>query len=104
MRGDVCKAFVRGEQRQLVPNAELRKNRVDRADLNPRAAAAVAKLSGVYVVLAIRGKQRKGAEAIDDLRAVTRPGETLEELLEHKPGRDYGLSALESALQGTNFG
>jgi len=103
MRSNTRKIIIGREQREVVPNAELRENRIDGADLNPGSATTVAKLGCVNVVLAFRRDYRQGAEAIDDLGSVTRARETLEELLEHKAGRDDRFSALERALQRANL-
>lgn len=61
------KVGVSRKQPEIVPNAELRNQGVDRTDLNTALAAAIADLRGGNVILPVRYEKREGAEALDDL-------------------------------------
>ena len=93
VRRSELEIVVGAQQRQIVSNAQLRQQRVDRADLNTCSAASVAQLGGCYMVFAIRLQQRKRCEALDDLLARFRPVESLKQLLENHAGRDDDISA-----------
>ncbi len=58
---------------QIVPQAKLGKQSVDRAELQTFPAAGIAQLRGFDVIAAIRNEQRQGRKALDDLIACTRP-------------------------------
>ena len=103
MSGDSREVIVRRKKRQVMPNAELRQDRIDGANLDSRAATAIAKLGGLDMVLAVWRKQRQGAEALDDLTAVARPGKALEQLLQHQASGDHRVAAFESAPQGADL-
>jgi hypothetical protein len=81
MGGNSHEVVVGRKKRQIVPKAELRQNRINGADLQPCAAAAIAKLGGLDMVLAVGREQGQGAEALDDLTAVAGPGKALQQLL-----------------------
>ena len=49
---------IRRQQCQLVANAQLAQERVDRPDLHPRPPANVANIRGINVVLPIRHQER----------------------------------------------
>lgn len=87
-----------------MPNADLRQDRVDRPDLNPRAATTIAQRGRLDVVLSVRGEKWKGGEMIDDLSPIARPGEPLKQLLQHQARGDYGVPTLESRRQRIDFG
>lgn len=74
-----------------MPNAELGKQRVDRADLHAGLAAGVAHGCGVDVVIPIGLNQRQGGEAFDDLRPRLGTRETLQQFLQDKSRRDDDL-------------
>ena len=55
------------------------------------------------MVFAIRLQQRKRCEALNDLCAGLRSGESLEQLLENQAGRDDNIGAHEGVLEQVNF-
>jgi hypothetical protein len=95
--------LVCSQQRQIVSDAELRKNRIDGSYLDAGPAAAVADFGRINVVLAIRGQQWKGAEAIDNFRPITGAGKSLEEFLQDEASGYHRLANLQSALQCIDF-
>ena len=104
MRRNPHEVLVRRKKRQVMPNAKLRQNRIDGANLDSRAAAAIAEGCGLDMVLAIGSEQRQGTEALDDLAAVARPGKALEQLLQNQARSDHRVSTFESAPQGIDLG
>jgi hypothetical protein len=55
------------KHQQAVANAQLRQERIDRANLNAMAAARVAKRCGFDVIRSIGHEQRKCGEPIQNL-------------------------------------
>ena len=68
-----------------MPDAQLREQRIDGANLNSGSTTGVSQRSGEDVVFAVGLEQRKCSKALDDLRAGFRPGETLQQLLQYEP-------------------
>ena len=79
-----------------MSQAQLGQQSVDGADLDSCLTAAVAKFGRRDVILSIRGQERQGCKVLDDFRPRPWSGEALQQLLEHQPGREYGIPALES--------
>ena len=77
MRGNARKVVVCRQQGEVVPNAQLRENRVDSADLDTGPATAVAQIGRVDMVLTLRRKNGQGAKSIDDLGSIALPREAL---------------------------
>lgn len=66
----VCYALkipIAREHQQAVANAQLRQERIDRANLNAMAAACVAKRCSFDVIGSIGHQQRKCGEPIQNL-------------------------------------
>jgi hypothetical protein len=61
--------LVRGEERQIVPDGELCKQRNDGTDLYACLATCVSQNRGAYMIVAISLRQRQGGETFDDLRS-----------------------------------
>lgn len=86
-----------------MPDAELRKNRVDGSHLDAGPAATIADFGRLNVVLAIWSQQWKSAEAIDNFRPITGAGKSLEEFLQDQASGHHRLANLQSALQCIDF-
>jgi hypothetical protein len=82
--------------------AQLREQGVDRPDLDSLGAASVPELGGLDVVMPIGGEHRQRVEVPDDLTAVTRTRQSLQDLLEYEACRDY-LASREFAPQFLNL-
>lgn len=93
MPGDILKVFVGREHREVVAKAELRQQRIDRADLNAASSAFVSLIGRVHMVAPIGNQQRQSGEPFEDLPAIPRSGEALQELLQNEPGRHELLAA-----------
>ena len=82
-----------------MTNAQLREQRVDCADLQVGAAAAISQFRGVDVILPIRGQERQGRKPLDDLFARPRAGKTLQQLLQDQAARYDGIATFKRASQ-----
>jgi hypothetical protein len=94
---------VCAQERQIVPNAQLRKQRVDRADLHACSAARIAEISGCDMIFSIRQQQGKRCEALDDLCTGLRSGESLKQFLENQAGRDDDVGSQQGIFEQMNF-
>lgn len=89
---------------QVIAQAELRQQRVDRPDLHTFAAALIAQFRRMNVVVAIRHDQRQGGKPLDDLVPALGAGETLQNFLEHEAGGEKRLTGFERPDQHCDFG
>jgi hypothetical protein len=87
MGRDALEVMIAGEHHQIVSDAHLRQDCVDRADLNAMAATNVAQGSGFDVIDPIGHEEGKRRESLQNLRARFGSGKTLQEFLEHQAGR-----------------
>lgn len=78
-----------------MPNAKLREQGVDRADLDASASTPNSNVGGADVVIAIRYDQRQRAESLDDFLVGASACEALQELLQNKAGRHDGIRPSE---------
>lgn len=101
--GDPSKVHVGRKELQLVSYAELRENRVDRADLHSAPASAIADLRGLVVVVTIWGDERKSGEASDDRLLRARSVEALKDLLIDEAGRNNEIAACQRSLEGSDL-
>ncbi len=90
---------VGSEQRELVTDAELRKQGIDGADLHTGPATDVPNLCGGDVVLPIRLEHWKRFKGLDDLRPRRRTGKALKELLQDEASSDNQIVSEECLPQ-----
>ena len=74
MPGNMLEIPVARQHRQIAAQAELRQQRIDRADLNAAAPASVSQFRRVHMVALVRHQQRQRSKPFEDLSAVPRPG------------------------------
>ena len=103
MPGDIPKVFVGRQHREVVPETELSQHCIDGADLNAAASAFVSQFGCVHVVAPIGNQQRQRGEPIEDLRAASRSGETLQEFLQNEPGGHELLAGFDGTDQLAPF-
>ena len=101
---DRLEVRIRREHCELVANAELGDEGVDRADLNPASAAGVPQLGRANVILAVRNQQGKGGEPLDDAVPSARAAETLKELLKHEARGEDRVTGIERPRKERNLG
>ena len=87
------------EHHQVVSDAELREERIDRSDLKAAATAFIAKVRGRDVVLALRHDEWQRGEPFEDLRSRLGAAESLEKFLEYQAGRENRSLALKCVGQ-----
>ena len=104
MNGHPCEIVVRREQFELVPNAQLRNDRIDGANLQARASTTVAQLGRFDVIASIERQKGQCCESVDDFLARPRSAETLEQLLQDKARRKHDIGALECVSKSAHFG
>lgn len=82
-----------------MPNAKLRKKRVNRAHLNAGATTAVAQRCSVDVILPVRAEKWQGGKALDDVLARSWSSEPLKQFLQNEPRNHDNLVTLEGIAQ-----
>jgi hypothetical protein len=97
------KIIVGREHGQTVMDAKLRQQRVYRADLRTRTSTRITQFRCLDVVVAIRNKERNRGKPVQDLSAGARARKALQKLLQHKPGRQNGLTGFDRANQSTRL-
>jgi hypothetical protein len=95
---------VRRQQLQVVADAKLREQRVDRADLNASASALITQVSCADVVFAIRDDKRQRSKPLDDVSVRAGPVEALQKLLQNEPGGHHEFGATERIAECHDFG
>jgi hypothetical protein len=99
MPRDAIKVAVGRQHREIVPNAKLRQQSIDRADLQAAAAAFALQLRRVDVVTPVWHQERQGGKPVDNLLAMTRSREPLQQLLNNQPGREQHLIGADRAME-----
>lgn len=99
MSGGIEKIFVGREQGQVMPNAKLRKQRVNRTHLNASATTAVTQSGSINVILPVGADKRQCRKSLDDGQAGAWAIETLKQFLQNKPGRYDNLVTVEGIAQ-----
>ena len=78
---DSQKIGVGRQQGELGADAQLRQQRVDRADLKSAAATIVPQLGSSNVISALGHEERERRKPLDDCVSRPRPAEPLKQLL-----------------------
>lgn len=103
MAGQVVKLPVGREHRQVVTEAKLRQQGVDRPDLNAGSPASVSQFRGVDVVPPVRNQQRQCGKPVDYLLPVPRSGKTMQQFLEDQTGHENCLAGFDGTNQCAHF-
>lgn len=101
---NAAKVGVGRKHREIVPDAQLREECVDRSDLNPGASTVVSELGCFDMVATIRDDERQGQESFENFVFGLWPGKTLQQLLENKSSREDGLIAFDGAGKSADLG
>jgi len=94
---------VGGKQRQVVPDAKLRNQCVNRPHLNPGASAAVAQIGGTHMIVSIRRQHRQCGELLDKFLTGLWAREALQQFLQNEPSDNDGVASVECRAQGRNL-
>jgi hypothetical protein len=81
MAGDLPEVVIGREHCQVIGDAKLRQQSIDRSNLYPGASTAISQLGGLNVIVAIRHQQRHYREPIENLCAVPWTRKALQQLL-----------------------
>lgn len=100
---DPCEVSVCREQLELVADAELSEDCIDRPDLHPSPASTISDLRCLEVIVAIRRDEGKRSEARDDRLLRARALKALKELLVDEAGRNDEIAAAQRALESADF-
>lgn len=84
--------------------AQLGEQCIDGTDLDTGPAAGVAQRGCTDVVIAVRLNEWQCGEALHDLGSRLRPGEALQEFLQHETGRDDDLRAEQDLFEMLDLG
>ena len=103
MTRGVGEVLIRGEERQLVADAELGKKGVDCSDLHSALATVCTECGGVHVILSIGMHQRQRGKTINNLPACLGTGKPLKQFLENEACRHDSLSTEQSLLEVPNL-
>ncbi len=88
------KVIVAREHQQVVANAQLSEERVNRAGLHALAPTDVAQFCGANVILSLRHDQRQCRESLEYLFAGLGSRKPLKEFLQHEPSGQDGFPAV----------
>jgi hypothetical protein len=86
-----------------MPNAQLRKKRVDCSKLNAGSATQVSNLSRIDVVEAIWDQQWKRGEFVDEVLSITGTCKALQQLLQHKSSGYHRITIAQSITERANL-
>lgn len=95
----VYEVLIGAQQNKLVPDAELRDERVDGAHLHARPAASVSQGCGIDMVLAVWLDQCERTQTLDDLPAGLRAREALQEFLQDQARGDDDIGTAQCILE-----
>ena len=91
------------QQHQVVANAQLRDDRVDRANLQAGATTAIAQFRGLDMIQPIRSQEGQRRKAVNDVLSRLRAGKSLQQFLQDQT-RDYNrFTAFERVAQYVNL-
>ena len=94
---------VRSNEGEVVPDAKLRNQCVNSAQLYSRAPAVIAKLGSINVIPSIRDQQWQGGKLLEKLPACLWACKTLQQFLKYESRGDDGFASIECSTQGLNF-
>jgi hypothetical protein len=91
---DALKVVIARQHHQVVADAQLRQESIDRANLNAMTAACVADVSGFDVIGSIRHEEGKGGEPLQNLLTRFGSRKPLQQLLQHQARRQDRFTVL----------
>jgi len=99
MPRDIVKVPVGCQHGQVVAEAELGQQRIDRSDLDAGAPAFVSQFGSVHMITPVGNQQRQRCEPVEDLRSVPRSRKPLQKLLQHQSSGHEFLAGFDCADQ-----
>lgn len=101
--GDALEIIVGGQHREVMADANLRQQGIDRSNLNPRAPAAVSQLGRLDVIVSIWDDEGQSRKPIQDLRASFGTRKSLQQFLKDETGREDRFARLNRAHERSGF-
>ena len=92
---DMAEINVGGEQRQLVTNAKMRKQCIDRTRLDSARTTQISQFRSSNVIFPVGIQERKCGKAFDDLPFVLGTRESLQEFLQDQPRAQNPIARFE---------
>ena len=86
-----------------MTNTQLRKEGINRSNLNSGATAIVAQFRRVHMIASIGNEKRQCGKSIDDLLTCFRTRKPLQQFLKDEPCGDDGVTRLKAAAQFFNL-
>jgi len=99
----MLEVFVRREQVELMPDAKLSNESVDRLDLNTLSSTKVSESRRLDVIVDIRPDDGEKGEIVDDAVAGLWTLEPLEQLLQNESCSYDRFAPMERPLEQTDF-
>jgi hypothetical protein len=96
---DTLKILIARQHQQAVADAQLRQERIDRANLNAMTTARVAKRRGFNMIGSVGHEEGKCGEPLQNLLTRFRSGEALQQLLQYQTCRQDRFAALDRLNQ-----
>lgn len=84
------------QHREIMADAQLGQQRIDRAHLHASSPAAIPQFRRLDMIVAIRHQQGDRRKTVQKLIAALWSCEALKEFLQHKAGRQKSLAAFKS--------
>jgi len=91
------------QHRQVVSHAKLRQQSINCCDLYPGAPATISQVGSLDVIIAIGDKQRYCGKPVEYVRAGSRTGKTLQDLLENETRGNNRVTCFNRAYQRLHF-
>jgi hypothetical protein len=90
---------VRRQEKQIIMDAQLSKQRIDRPQLYSRTPRSIPNFCGIDVILSDRFDKRERRESLHNVFVSSRSQETLQQFLQNQPSRYHDFSAAERCAQ-----
>ena len=104
MLRSVHEVLIGAQKNEVMPDAELRNQRIDCSDLHTRPATGISQSCRSHIVFAVRLNQCQRRKPLDDLLTGLGTGEALKQFLQHKTGRDHNICTSKRILQRLYLG
>ena len=100
----VNEVLICAQKNEVMPDAKLRNQSVDRSDLHTRSATHVSHTRRCHMVFAIRLKQSQRRKPLHDLFACLGSSKALKKFLQDKTSRHDNVGARKRIFQRLHLG
>lgn len=91
------------QEKQIIMDTYLSKQRIDRPQLYSRSPRSIPNFRGIDVILSDRFDKRKRSKSLHNVFVSSRSQETLQQFLQNQPGRYHGFSTAECRAQHSDL-